>query len=77
MGWQQFNENLSFISRSFTGHDIDFFHHEIMLIHEHNPCFSDAAKQCMENAKTFPLGDQRRIYWEAAAENFRNGIDPE
>jgi len=46
---------------------------ELTLIYYCHPDRHDAAKACLDRARTFALGDQNRIIWEACAENFRKG----
>lgn len=46
---------------------------ELTLICYRYPNHHDAAKACLDKARTFALGDQNRIIWEACAENFRKG----
>lgn len=46
---------------------------ELTLIYCRYPDHHDAAKACLDKARTFALGDQDRIIWEACAENFRKG----
>ncbi len=54
-------------------HFLDDLMKELTWIYYRYPDRHDAAKACLDKARTFVLGDQNRIIWEACAENFRKG----
>lgn len=73
MNYNDFYRDLPIDSGDLSMHFSVVLLKELRLIHYHYPDRHDAAKACLNKARTYGLGDQNRIIWEACAENFRKG----
>lgn len=76
MSCNQFYNDLPISSAGAAQHYSEVLLKELSLIYSRYPERHDAAKACLKKARSFPLGNQNRIVWEACAENFRKGKVP-